>query len=270
MASAICSPRYFAPASTDRPSGHSPESRAACRNAAYAACRLRRSPPRAPACPAPAGACPRASCRTGSRFHPWIVAREVDERVKRLAQPHPAVQDHEHLRQHLFGIAVEHRARQPVLASELAVERGFRDARHLADRVDRHIGRVALPVCGHSDVEHLLGVHRPRSAARGFRVVIAHLLPFGILCLDGVSPIFVPVGNETRKQESDPCRHPKEPSSSRGPAAASEPRAVRAFADRGDRVWGTMRDTAGRNAAKKAELEAYSPRITHRRDGRDQ
>ncbi|HKL06743.1 MAG TPA: SDR family oxidoreductase [Roseovarius sp.] len=38
--------------------------------------------------------------------------------------------------------------------------------------------------------------------------------------------------------------------------------AVRAFADRGDRVWGTMRDTAGRNAAKKAELEAYSPRIT--------
>jgi NAD(P)-dependent dehydrogenase (short-subunit alcohol dehydrogenase family) len=37
--------------------------------------------------------------------------------------------------------------------------------------------------------------------------------------------------------------------------------AVRAFTDRGDRVWGTMRDTAGRNAAKKAELEAYSPRI---------
>jgi NAD(P)-dependent dehydrogenase (short-subunit alcohol dehydrogenase family) len=36
---------------------------------------------------------------------------------------------------------------------------------------------------------------------------------------------------------------------------------VRAFADRGDRVWGTMRDTDGRNAAKKAELEAYSPRI---------
>lgn len=38
--------------------------------------------------------------------------------------------------------------------------------------------------------------------------------------------------------------------------------AVRAFADRGDRVWGTMRDAAGRNATKKAELEAYSPRIT--------
>ncbi|PWR02470.1 hypothetical protein DKT77_11545 [Meridianimarinicoccus roseus] len=38
--------------------------------------------------------------------------------------------------------------------------------------------------------------------------------------------------------------------------------AVRAFADRGDRVWGTMRDTAGRNAAKKAELEGYSSRIT--------
>jgi NAD(P)-dependent dehydrogenase (short-subunit alcohol dehydrogenase family) len=37
--------------------------------------------------------------------------------------------------------------------------------------------------------------------------------------------------------------------------------AVRAFADRGDRVWGTMRDAAGRNAARKAELEAYSPRI---------
>jgi NAD(P)-dependent dehydrogenase (short-subunit alcohol dehydrogenase family) len=37
--------------------------------------------------------------------------------------------------------------------------------------------------------------------------------------------------------------------------------AVRAFADRGDRIWGTMQDTAGRNAAKKAELEGYSPRI---------
>ena len=37
--------------------------------------------------------------------------------------------------------------------------------------------------------------------------------------------------------------------------------AVRAFADRGDRVWGTMRDAEGRNAAKRAELEAYSPRI---------
>jgi NAD(P)-dependent dehydrogenase (short-subunit alcohol dehydrogenase family) len=37
--------------------------------------------------------------------------------------------------------------------------------------------------------------------------------------------------------------------------------AVRAFADRGDRVWGTMRDAEGRNAGKKAELEAYSPRI---------
>ena len=36
---------------------------------------------------------------------------------------------------------------------------------------------------------------------------------------------------------------------------------MRAFADRGDRVWGTMRDADGRNAAKKAELEAYSPRI---------
>ena len=37
--------------------------------------------------------------------------------------------------------------------------------------------------------------------------------------------------------------------------------AVRAFADRGDRVWGTMRDADGRNAARRAELEAYSPRI---------
>jgi NAD(P)-dependent dehydrogenase (short-subunit alcohol dehydrogenase family) len=36
---------------------------------------------------------------------------------------------------------------------------------------------------------------------------------------------------------------------------------VRAFADRGDRVWGTMRGAAGRNAAKKAKLEAYSLRI---------
>jgi len=37
--------------------------------------------------------------------------------------------------------------------------------------------------------------------------------------------------------------------------------AVRAFADRGDRVWGTMRDTSGRNAPNKVELEAYSSRI---------
>ncbi|MFK7966460.1 MAG: SDR family NAD(P)-dependent oxidoreductase [Burkholderiaceae bacterium] len=39
--------------------------------------------------------------------------------------------------------------------------------------------------------------------------------------------------------------------------------AVRAFADRGDRVWGTLRDTSGRNAAKKAELEAHSSGITN-------
>ncbi|CAG0908835.1 unnamed protein product, partial [Cyprideis torosa] len=38
--------------------------------------------------------------------------------------------------------------------------------------------------------------------------------------------------------------------------------AVRDFADRGYRVWGTMRDTGGRNAAKKAELEALSPAVT--------
>jgi Short-chain alcohol dehydrogenase of unknown specificity len=37
--------------------------------------------------------------------------------------------------------------------------------------------------------------------------------------------------------------------------------AARAFADRGDRVWGAMRDAGGRNAARMAELEAYSPRI---------
>src|SRR6056297_3198610 len=37
--------------------------------------------------------------------------------------------------------------------------------------------------------------------------------------------------------------------------------AVRAFADRGYRVWGSMRATDVRNAAKKADLEAYSPRI---------
>jgi NAD(P)-dependent dehydrogenase (short-subunit alcohol dehydrogenase family) len=37
--------------------------------------------------------------------------------------------------------------------------------------------------------------------------------------------------------------------------------AVRAFADRGDRVWGTMRDADGRNAAKKADLEAYAPAL---------
>src|SRR6056297_2816726 len=38
--------------------------------------------------------------------------------------------------------------------------------------------------------------------------------------------------------------------------------AVRAFADRGDRVWGTMRNAEGRNAGKKAALEAHSPNIS--------
>lgn len=38
--------------------------------------------------------------------------------------------------------------------------------------------------------------------------------------------------------------------------------AVKAFADKGYRVWGTMRDTAGRNAAKKAQLEAHSTNVT--------
>ena len=38
--------------------------------------------------------------------------------------------------------------------------------------------------------------------------------------------------------------------------------AARAFAERGARVWGTMRDAAGRNAGKKAALEAHSPRIS--------
>jgi len=38
--------------------------------------------------------------------------------------------------------------------------------------------------------------------------------------------------------------------------------AVRAFADRCGRVWGTMRDIADRNATKKVEFEGYSPRIT--------
>jgi NAD(P)-dependent dehydrogenase (short-subunit alcohol dehydrogenase family) len=38
--------------------------------------------------------------------------------------------------------------------------------------------------------------------------------------------------------------------------------AARAFADRGYRVWGTMRDAAGRNAGKKAALQAGSPSIS--------
>ncbi|MFZ1681002.1 MAG: SDR family oxidoreductase [Rhizobiaceae bacterium] len=38
--------------------------------------------------------------------------------------------------------------------------------------------------------------------------------------------------------------------------------AVRAFAARGYRVWGTMRDTTGRNAGKRAELEAHSPKVS--------
>ena len=38
--------------------------------------------------------------------------------------------------------------------------------------------------------------------------------------------------------------------------------AVKCFADKGYRVWGTMRDTEGRNAAKKAALETHSPGIS--------
>ena len=38
--------------------------------------------------------------------------------------------------------------------------------------------------------------------------------------------------------------------------------AARAFADRGDRVFATMRDAGGRNAARAAALEAHSPRIS--------
>lgn len=38
--------------------------------------------------------------------------------------------------------------------------------------------------------------------------------------------------------------------------------AVRAFANRGDRVWGTMRDAEGRNADKKAALEAVGAHVS--------
>ncbi len=38
--------------------------------------------------------------------------------------------------------------------------------------------------------------------------------------------------------------------------------AVKAFADKGYRVWGTLRDAAGRNAAKKAALEAHSSKVS--------
>lgn len=38
--------------------------------------------------------------------------------------------------------------------------------------------------------------------------------------------------------------------------------AVKAFADRGYRVWGTMRDVEGRNAPKRDALHAYSPHIS--------
>lgn len=37
---------------------------------------------------------------------------------------------------------------------------------------------------------------------------------------------------------------------------------AKAFADRGYRVWGTMRDVTGRNATKKAALESYSSHIS--------
>ena len=38
--------------------------------------------------------------------------------------------------------------------------------------------------------------------------------------------------------------------------------AVKAFADKGYRVWGTMRDVGGRNADKRAALEAYSSTVS--------
>lgn len=38
--------------------------------------------------------------------------------------------------------------------------------------------------------------------------------------------------------------------------------AVKAFADKGYRVWGTLRDAQGRNAGKKAALEAYSSHVS--------
>ena len=38
--------------------------------------------------------------------------------------------------------------------------------------------------------------------------------------------------------------------------------AVKSFADKGYRVWGTMRDAEGRNAGKKSALEAYSARVS--------
>ncbi len=38
--------------------------------------------------------------------------------------------------------------------------------------------------------------------------------------------------------------------------------AVKAFVDKGYRVWGTMRDVAGRNAGKKAALEAHSKNVS--------
>ena len=38
--------------------------------------------------------------------------------------------------------------------------------------------------------------------------------------------------------------------------------AVKAFADKGYRVWGTMRDVGGRNADKRAALEAYSSKVS--------
>ncbi|MEM9291806.1 MAG: SDR family oxidoreductase [Acidobacteriota bacterium] len=38
--------------------------------------------------------------------------------------------------------------------------------------------------------------------------------------------------------------------------------AAKAFADKGYRVWGTMREAEGRNAKKRAALEAYSPNVS--------
>ena len=58
---------------------------------------------------------------------------------------------------------------------------------HLADRVDRHIGRIALPIGCHRHVEHLLGVHGLGSAARRLGISFRHFYTTRYLFIDAVS-----------------------------------------------------------------------------------
>jgi hypothetical protein len=56
---------------------------------------------------------------------------------------------------HHAGIVLQRRRSEPVLAAELPIKRGLRDARALADGVDRHLGTL-VPVGGRGHLQNRL------------------------------------------------------------------------------------------------------------------